>query len=149
MIAPPMTAEEVEQARAKMSSEAQQIYDDTERAVKAEIGRLDAAQTWAEGEMDRITAAALKDLDDGKDPDAVQKQLDEDLKATIAKASDPAFDPRKLPMKAEPPAPAPAPAPASEPSTRSGCTTERSAQPSLALLVVLALLQRPRRVRAR
>ena len=163
MIAPPMTAEEVEQARARVSSETQQIYTDAEKAVKAEIDRLDRAQKWAEGEMDRLSAAAVADVRDGKDPDAVRKQLDEDLQATIAKASEPGFDPRTLAPKLEHETPTPPPAipvpqtptPAAvatpPPShveatpTASACSCEEGGRPSLAFLVIALANTRRRR----
>ncbi len=80
MLAPPPTAD-VEQDRARVSSEMQQIYTEAERAVDDEIERLDVAKKWAEGEMDRITAVALQKLEDGVDPECVETQLQIDLEA--------------------------------------------------------------------
>lgn len=170
MLAPPPTAD-VEQDRARVSSEMQQIYTEAERAVDDEIERLDVAKKWAEGEMDRITAVALQKLDDGVDPDAVETQLQIDLEAVMKKAADPGFDPRKLapstgviakppavaqpPVAAPPPVPAPAPAPpppatpsavAADPTQPGcGCRSHRAAHPALAVLVLCFALGRARR----
>ena len=167
MLAPPPTAD-VEQDRARVSSEMQQIYTEAERAVDDEIERLDVAKKWAEGEMDRITAVALQKLEDGVDPDAVETQLQIDLEAVMKKAAEPGFDPRKLapstgviakpPALAQPPVAAPppvlAPAPAPPPPTAvapdptpsgCGCRSHRAAHPALAVLVLCLALGRARR----
>lgn len=163
MLAPPPTTD-VEQDRARVSAEMQQIYTEAETAVDDEVARLDAAKKWAEGEMDRITAAALQKLADGGDPDEVERQLPIDLEAVMKKAAAPGFDPRKLappivtPAIAPPPVAAPAPppvaapapiveppspAPAPEPTHAGcGCRSQRGAHPALALLVLCFALAR-------
>lgn len=116
MIDAPPQPQEVERARAQVGGEAERIYDETRRQVDDEIARLDAARVWAEGEMDRITAQALADLDAGRDPDAVERKLQSDLAAVISRAQDPGFDPRTLaPTRSAAPAPAVAPTPATPP----------------------------------
>lgn len=165
MIAPPPSAD-VEQDRARVTSEMQQIYTEAEQAVDDEIERLDVAKRWAEGEMDRITAVALQQLEDGVDPDTVEKQLQIDLQAVMKKAAAPGFDPRKLaptkpaivakpavadtaPTKPAPThapvvaAPSPAPEPVADaPPSGCGCHSQRSAHPALALLVLCVALAR-------
>ncbi|HWB78473.1 MAG TPA: hypothetical protein VG755_26085 [Nannocystaceae bacterium] len=169
MFAPPPSAD-VEQDRARVTSEMQQIYTEAESAVDDEIERLDAAKKWAEGEMDRITAKALQDLEDGVDPDVVERQLPIDLEAVMKKAAAPGFDPRKLappkPAIAKPPttelappkpSPVAAPAPivatpsvapevaADSPRPGCGCRSQRAAHPAPALLVLCLALACARR----
>ncbi|MFO0635874.1 MAG: hypothetical protein U0168_23795 [Nannocystaceae bacterium] len=117
MIEAPPDPQAVERARAQVGAEAERIYDDTKRKVDGEIARMDAAQVWAEHEMDRLTAKALADLEAGRDPDAVERTLQSDLAATIARAQDPSFDPRRLPPLPDIAATAVPAAPAAPPRT--------------------------------
>jgi hypothetical protein len=94
MLSPPTPAEQTENARAAVTADMQQILEDTERDVGAELDRLEAAKRWALAEMDRSTERAKKDIDAGKDSEEVMRRLEAELAATMAKAGDPEFDPR-------------------------------------------------------
>lgn len=106
MFAGPPAVEPIERARAEVTARAERIYDGAARATEAEIARLDAAEAWAIAEMDRVTDEAMRRLDAGGDPDAVERWTKEALAAVVERASAPDFDARPPPT---PPRPAPTP----------------------------------------
>lgn len=108
----PPADEPTERERAQAVAAAQEIYDDTRRAVDDEIARMDAVKAWADREMDAATERVTQRLGDGDDPDVVQRRFELELQAVMTKAMDPRFDPRppRTPVP-EPAASAPKPAP--------------------------------------
>lgn len=114
LFAVPPPVEPTERARAEVTEHAERIYEDTKRDVDAEVARLDAAKAWAVAEMDRVTAEAIRRLDGGGDPDAVEQWTQQALAAVIERASAPGFDPRPpaaaRPIAAEAPPATPPPA---------------------------------------
>lgn len=121
----PPSVEPTERARAEVTEHAERIYEDTKRDVDAEVARLDAAKAWAVAEMDRVTAEAIRRLDRGGDPDAVERWTQQELAAVIERASAPGFDPR--------PAAAPPPIAAEAPSATPPLATPPSAIPASAI----------------
>lgn len=98
----PPAVEPTERARAEVNERALEIYEDTKRDVDAEVARLDAAKVWAIAEMDRVTAEAIRRLEAGGDPDAVERWTTQEIAAVVERASAPGFDPRPAPTPARP-----------------------------------------------
>jgi hypothetical protein len=107
MFAGPPAVEPTERTRAAVTERAERIYDGAERAAEAEIARLDAAKAWAIAEMDRVTDEAIRRLDAGGDPDAVERWTKEAIAGVVERASAPDFDPRPPPTPPRPAAIAP------------------------------------------